>query len=192
MRRKWRAREIQRASRFTQSAGVMRCGEKRPGDVVITIADEQAEQALTAPADGPGSRLHRDRSEESRFQGKTRHPEETDTNGQLAWVGGRPVDGTANYFAEGKAEFLSMVALVRGDALLGSWTSTSRSRGETAPPWRGAEQGGGASFAGRPLPRLETGRRHADGCGGQWATQQTGYCYHLRVAEALRSPRSGR
>ena len=38
---------------------------------------------------------------------------------QVAWIVD-PVDGTAN-FAEGKEEFVSMVALVRGDDLIASW-----------------------------------------------------------------------
>jgi fructose-1,6-bisphosphatase/inositol monophosphatase family enzyme len=69
-------------------------------------------------------------------------------HGQLTWVVD-PVDGTAN-FAEGKPDFCSMVALMRGDDLLASWIHLPMT-GETAM----AEHGGGATFAGRALPKLQ-------------------------------------
>jgi fructose-1,6-bisphosphatase/inositol monophosphatase family enzyme len=117
--------------------------EKSPGDVV-TVADEQAELALTP--------LLMDQVPGSIVIGEEAAAKDPDilkkmTSGQLYWVVD-PVDGTAN-FAEGKADFCSMVALVRGDELLASWIHLPVT-GETAM----AEQGGGASFAGRKLPKL--------------------------------------
>lgn len=118
--------------------------EKGPGDVV-TIADEQAELALTP--------LLMDQVPGSIVIGEEAVAKQPDilkklTHGQLAWVVD-PVDGTAN-FAEGKADFCSMVALVRGDELLASWIHLPVT-GDTAM----AEQGAGASFAGQKLPKLE-------------------------------------
>lgn len=118
--------------------------EKSPGDVV-TVADEQAELALTPLLIGqvPGSIVI---GEEA--AAKDPNILQKMTAGQVYWVVD-PVDGTAN-FAEGKSDFCSMVALVRGDELLASWIHLPIS-GDTAM----AEQGGGAQFAGQKLPRLE-------------------------------------
>lgn len=117
--------------------------EKGPGDVV-TIADEQAELALTPllMAQVPGSIVIGE-------EAVSKHPDllKKMTAGQLYWVVD-PVDGTAN-FAEGKADFCSMVALVHGDELLASWIHLPVT-GETAM----AEQGSGAWFAGQKLPGL--------------------------------------
>jgi fructose-1,6-bisphosphatase/inositol monophosphatase family enzyme len=117
--------------------------EKGPGDVV-TIADEQAELALTP--------LLMDQVPGSIVIGEEAVSKQPDilkklTHGQLAWLVD-PVDGTAN-FAEGKADFCSMVALVRGDELIGSWIHLPVT-GDTAM----AEHGAGASFAGKRLPKL--------------------------------------
>lgn len=117
--------------------------EKNPGDIV-TIADEQAELALTPLLldQVPGSVVIGE-------EAAAKDPEILSklTHGQLAWVVD-PVDGTAN-FAEGKADFCSMVALLRGDELLASWIHLPTT-GETAM----AEHGAGASFGGRALPKL--------------------------------------
>ncbi|HWA49568.1 MAG TPA: inositol monophosphatase [Dongiaceae bacterium] len=117
--------------------------EKSPGDVV-TVADEQAELALTPLLmdQVPGSIVI---GEEA--AAKDPNILKKMISGQLYWVVD-PVDGTAN-FAEGKSDFCSMVALVRGDELLASWIHLPVT-GETAM----AEHGGGASFAGRKLPKL--------------------------------------
>lgn len=135
------AREIQPRFRAL-AAHEMR--EKGPGDIV-TIADEQAELALTPQLEAqvPGSIV----------VGEEAAAKQPDilrrlTDGQLAWVVD-PVDGTAN-FAEGKADFCSMVALLRGDELIASWIHLPTT-GETAI----AEHGAGARFAGRRLPKLE-------------------------------------
>jgi len=66
---------------------------------------------------------------------------------QVAWIVD-PVDGTAN-FAEGKEEFVSMVALVRGDELIGSWIHLPMT-GHTAI----AERGAGATYDGARIPKL--------------------------------------
>jgi fructose-1,6-bisphosphatase/inositol monophosphatase family enzyme len=66
---------------------------------------------------------------------------------QVAWIVD-PVDGTAN-FAEGKEEFVSMVALVRGDDLIASWIHLPMT-GHTAI----AERGAGATYDGVRLPKL--------------------------------------
>ena len=110
--------------------------EKSPGDVV-TVADEQAELALTPLLMNqvPGSIVI---GEEA--AAKDPNILRKMISGQLYWVVD-PVDGTAN-FAEGKSDFCSMVALVRGDELLASWIHLPVT-GETAM----AEHGGGASFA---------------------------------------------
>ncbi len=134
------AREIQ--PRF-RSLAAHEMREKGPGDIV-TIADEQAELALTP--------LLLDQVPGSIVIGEEAAAKDPDilaklTHGQLAWVVD-PVDGTAN-FAEGKTEFCSMVALLRGDELLASWIHLPTT-GETAM----AEHGAGASFAGRTLPKL--------------------------------------
>lgn len=117
--------------------------EKSPGDIV-TIADEQAELALTPRLmdQVPGSIVIGE-------EAAAKDPEILSklVHGQLAWVVD-PVDGTAN-FAEGISNFCSMVALLRGDELLASWIHLPVT-GETAM----AEHGAGASFAGRPLPKL--------------------------------------
>ena len=118
--------------------------EKAPGDIV-TIADERAEAAMTprlmelvrgsivigeeAAAKDPGlvNRLLHD---------------------QVAWIVD-PVDGTAN-FAEGKPDFVSMVALVRGDELIASWIHLPMT-GHTAI----AERGSGATYDGERIPKLQ-------------------------------------
>jgi fructose-1,6-bisphosphatase/inositol monophosphatase family enzyme len=89
--------------------------EKGPGDIV-TIADERAEAALEPRLRAllPGSVVlgeeaaAKDPSLFDLLRGE--HP---------VWIID-PIDGTAN-FAEGKVEFCSMLALVRGDRLLASW-----------------------------------------------------------------------
>lgn len=117
--------------------------EKGPGDVV-TIADERAELALTPRLmdQVPGSIVIGE-------EAAAKQPDilQRLTHGQLAWLVD-PVDGTAN-FADGSADFCSMVALVRGDELIASWIHLPNT-GETAM----AEHGAGASFAGRRLPIL--------------------------------------
>ncbi len=134
------AREIQ--PRFRRlAAHEMR--EKSPGDVV-TVADEQAELALTPLLmdQVPGSIVI---GEEA--AAKDPNILKKMVAGQVYWVVD-PVDGTAN-FAEGKEDFCSMVSLQRGDELLASWIHLPTT-GETAI----AEKGAGASFAGRKLPKL--------------------------------------
>ena len=133
--------------------------EKGPGDIV-TIADERAEAALTplllaqvphsivigeeAAAKDPGL-IHR-------LSGD-----------QIVWIVD-PVDGTAN-FAEGKPDFVSMVALVRGDELIASWIHLPMT-GQTAI----AEQGAGATFDGARIPKLSpevpSGAEHPAGVVG--------------------------
>ena len=89
--------------------------EKGPGDIV-TIADERAEAAMTPRlmALAPGSIVIGE-------EAAAKDPKlvERLLHDQVAWIVD-PVDGTAN-FAEGKEEFVSMVALVRGDELIASW-----------------------------------------------------------------------
>lgn len=135
------AREIQ--PRFRRlAAHEMR--EKGPGDVV-TIADEQAEAALTPllMAQLPGSIVVGEEAAAKNPDLLLRLDE-----GQYAWIVD-PVDGTAN-FAEGKPEFCSMVALAKGDEVIGAWIHLPTT-GETAL----SERGGGVRFAGRRLDRLQ-------------------------------------
>lgn len=135
------AREIQ--PRF-RSLAAHEMREKGPGDIV-TIADEQAELALTPRLldQVPGSIVIGE-------EAAAKDPEILSklVHGQLTWVVD-PVDGTAN-FADGKPDFCSMVALLRGDDLLASWIHLPMT-GETAM----AEHGGGATFAGSILPKLK-------------------------------------
>ncbi|HSE73438.1 MAG TPA: inositol monophosphatase family protein, partial [Dongiaceae bacterium] len=89
--------------------------EKGPGDIV-TIADERAEAALTPRLMDlvPGSIVIGE-------EAAAKDPELVKRllDDQVAWIVD-PVDGTAN-FAEGRPDFVSMVALVRGDELIASW-----------------------------------------------------------------------
>jgi len=135
------AREIQPRFRCL-AAHEMR--EKGPGDVV-TIADEQAELALTPllMAQLPGSIVVGEEAAAKQPELLKRLDE-----GQYAWIVD-PVDGTAN-FAEGKEEFCSMVALAKGDELIGAWIHLPTT-GETAA----SERGGGVHFAGKRLPPLQ-------------------------------------
>jgi len=117
--------------------------EKGPGDIV-TIADERAEAALTP--------LLMDHVPHSIVIGEEAAARDPDlihrlSGDQIAWIVD-PVDGTAN-FAEGKAEFVSMVALVRGDELIASWIHLPTT-GQTAI----AERGAGATFDGARIPKL--------------------------------------
>jgi fructose-1,6-bisphosphatase/inositol monophosphatase family enzyme len=117
--------------------------EKAPGDIV-TIADEQAEAKLIPllTAHVPGSIVVGE-------EGTAKDPTliKRLSADQIAWIVD-PVDGTAN-FAEGKPEFCSMVALVKGDEVIASWIHLPNT-GETMI----AEKGAGATFAGRRLPRM--------------------------------------
>jgi fructose-1,6-bisphosphatase/inositol monophosphatase family enzyme len=122
--------------------------EKAPGDIV-TIADERAEAALTPRLLdlAPGSIVIGE-------EAAAKDPELVRrlSRDQVAWIVD-PVDGTAN-FAEGKADFCSMVALVRGDELVASWIHLPTT-GQTAL----AEHGAGARFDGQVIPKL---RPHAN------------------------------
>ncbi len=117
--------------------------EKGPGDIV-TIADEGAEAAMTPRLMEllPGSIVIGE-------EAAAKDPKlvERLLHDQVAWIVD-PVDGTAN-FAEGKEEFVSMVALVRGDELIGSWIHLPMT-GHTAI----AERGAGATYDGVRLPKL--------------------------------------
>src|SRR5262245_811852 len=117
--------------------------EKSPGDVV-TIADERAEAALTPRLLDlvSGSIVIGE-------EAAAKDPELVKrlSHDQIAWIVD-PVDGTAN-FAEGKTDFVSMVALVRGDELIASWIHLPTS-GKTAI----AERGAGARFDGTRMARL--------------------------------------
>ncbi len=127
--------------------------EKGPGDIV-TIADERAEAALTPRLMEllPGSIVIGE-------EAAAKDPKlvERLLHDQVAWIVD-PVDGTAN-FAEGKPDFVSMVALVRGDELIGSWIHLPMT-GHTAI----AERGAGATYDGARIPKLspdaaDSGRR---------------------------------
>ncbi|HEY1383638.1 MAG TPA: inositol monophosphatase family protein [Dongiaceae bacterium] len=117
--------------------------EKGPGDIV-TIADERAEAALTPRLIElvPGSIVIGE-------EAAAKDPKlvERLLHDQVAWIVD-PVDGTAN-FAEGKPDFVSMVALVRGDELIASWIH-SPITGHTAI----AQHGAGATYDGAPIPKL--------------------------------------
>ena len=117
--------------------------EKGPGDIV-TIADERAEAALTPRLMDlvPGSIVIGE-------EAAAKDPELVKRllDDQVAWIVD-PVDGTAN-FAEGRPDFVSMVALVRGDELIASWIHLPIT-GQTAI----AERGAGAAFDGVRLPKL--------------------------------------
>ena len=117
--------------------------EKGPGDIV-TIADERAEAAMTPRLMAllPGSIVIGE-------EAAAKDPKlvERLLHDQVAWIVD-PVDGTAN-FAEGKEEFVSMVALVRGDELIGSWIHLPMT-GHTAI----AERGAGATYDGARIPKL--------------------------------------
>lgn len=126
--------------------------EKSPGDIV-TIADEQAEAALTPRLRDlvPGSIVIGE-------EAASKDPELVRrlSKDQVAWIVD-PVDGTAN-FAAGRAAFCSMVALVRGDELVASWIHLPNT-GQTAM----AEHGGGARFDGQPIPKLRPPSRQLTG-----------------------------
>ena len=117
--------------------------EKAPGDIV-TIADERAEAAMTPRLIElvPGSIVIGE-------EAAAKDPELVNRllHDQVAWIVD-PVDGTAN-FAEGKPDFVSMVALVRGDELIGSWIHLPMT-GHTAI----AERGAGATYDGVRIPSL--------------------------------------
>lgn len=89
--------------------------EKGPGDIV-TVADEQAEAALTPRLQSllPGSVVLGEEAAaaDPSLMGLLRKH-------QPVWIID-PVDGTAN-FAAGKPDFCSMLALVSGDQLLAGW-----------------------------------------------------------------------
>jgi fructose-1,6-bisphosphatase/inositol monophosphatase family enzyme len=129
--------------------------EKGPGDIV-TIADERAEAALTPRLMGlvPGSIVIGEEAAAKDPDLVKRLQQD-----QVAWIVD-PVDGTAN-FAEGKPDFVSMVALVRGDELIASWIHIPTT-GDTAI----AEHGAGATFAGVRLPRLSPEAEHPSGVVG--------------------------
>ncbi|WP_119303316.1 inositol monophosphatase family protein [Dongia deserti] len=129
--------------------------EKAPGDIV-TIADEQAEAALTP--------LLKNQVPHSIVIGEEAAAKNPDlvhslSADQIAWIVD-PVDGTAN-FAEGKADFCSMVALVRGDELIASWLHLPTT-GQTAI----AERGAGATFDGVRIPKLSPDAEHPAGVVG--------------------------
>ena len=129
--------------------------EKGPGDIV-TIADERAEAAMTPRLMAliPGSIVIGE-------EAAAKDPELVKRllGDQIAWIVD-PVDGTAN-FAEGKAEFVSMVALVRGDELIASWIHLPTT-GQTAI----AERGAGATFDGARIPKLSPGTEQLSGVVG--------------------------
>ncbi|HET6160839.1 MAG TPA: inositol monophosphatase family protein [Dongiaceae bacterium] len=129
--------------------------EKAPGDIV-TIADERAEAALTPRLLElvPGSIVIGE--EAAAKDPELVHRLSAD---QVAWIVD-PVDGTAN-FAEGKTDFVSMVALVHGDELIGSWIHLPTT-GETAI----AERGAGATFDGVRIPILSPDAAHPAGVVG--------------------------
>ena len=110
----------------------------------MTIADERAEAKLI-----PLLTAHVPNSIVVGEEGTAKDPTliKRLSAGQIAWIVD-PVDGTAN-FSEGKPEFCSMVALVKGDELIASWIHLPTT-GETMI----AERGAGATFAGRRLPRM--------------------------------------
>jgi fructose-1,6-bisphosphatase/inositol monophosphatase family enzyme len=129
--------------------------EKGPGDIV-TIADERAEAALTP--------LLMDQVPHSIVIGEEAAAKDPDlvhrlSADQIAWIVD-PVDGTAN-FAEGKTDFVSMVALVRGDELIASWIHLPMT-GQTAI----AERGAGATFDGARMPKLSPAADHPAGVVG--------------------------
>jgi fructose-1,6-bisphosphatase/inositol monophosphatase family enzyme len=129
--------------------------EKAPGDIV-TIADERAEAALTPRLIDlvPNSIVI---GEEAAAKDPALvHRLSAD---QVAWIVD-PVDGTAN-FAEGKTDFVSMVALVRGDELIASWIHLPTT-GQTAI----AERGAGATFDGARLPILSPAAENPAGVVG--------------------------
>ena len=117
--------------------------EKGPGDIV-TIADERAEAAMTPRLMElvPGSIVIGEEAaaKDAKLVERLLHD-------QVAWIVD-PVDGTAN-FAEGIPDFVSMVALVRGDELIASWIHLPMT-GHTAI----AEHGAGATYDGARIPRL--------------------------------------
>jgi fructose-1,6-bisphosphatase/inositol monophosphatase family enzyme len=129
--------------------------EKAPGDIV-TIADERAEAAMTPRLMElvPGSIVIGE-------EAAAKDPELVNRllHDQVAWIVD-PVDGTAN-FAEGKPDFVSMVALVRGDELIGSWIHLPMT-GHTAI----AEHGAGATFEGVRIPKLSPEAEHPAGVVG--------------------------
>ncbi|HET6619145.1 MAG TPA: inositol monophosphatase family protein [Dongiaceae bacterium] len=129
--------------------------EKGPGDIV-TIADERAEAALTPRLMDlvPGSIVIGE-------EAAAKDPELVNRlrDDQVAWIVD-PVDGTAN-FAEGRPDFVSMVALARGDELIASWIHLPMT-GHTAI----AERGAGAAFDGVHLPRLVAESGHLAGVVG--------------------------
>ena len=129
--------------------------EKAPGDIV-TIADERAEAALTPRLIDlvPGSIVIGE-------EAAAKDPELVKrlTGDQVAWIVD-PVDGTAN-FAEGKPDFVSMIALARGDELIASWIHLPTT-GHTAI----AERGAGATFDGVRIPKLSPDAEHLAGVVG--------------------------
>ena len=129
--------------------------EKAPGDIV-TVADERAEAALTPRLIDlvPGSIVIGE-------EAAAKDPELVKrlTGDQVAWIVD-PVDGTAN-FAEGKPDFVSMIALVRGDDLIASWIHLPTT-GHTAIAQRGA----GATYDGVPIPKLAPDTEHLAGVVG--------------------------
>lgn len=89
--------------------------EKNPGDIV-TIADEEAEQALARELSAllPGAAIVGE-------EGASRDPDSMHvlSGEQPVWVID-PVDGTQN-FADGKERFAMIVALVRGGRTVAGW-----------------------------------------------------------------------
>ena len=127
--------------------------EKKPGDIV-TIADEEAEEALEQALKGelPEAFIVGE-------EAASRAPQSMDVlmGDDPVWVID-PIDGTQN-FADGKTCFAMIVALVRGSETLGGWIHLPI---ENATIW--ACRGEGAYEAGNRL-RPETPPDFGQFCG---------------------------
>jgi len=114
---------------------------KKPGDETVTIADEAAEQALTRRLQDllPGSLVVGEEAV-AEDDGVLAHL----AGDQPVWVID-PIDGTRN-FANGKADFGVMVALVRRDEIIAGWIHNP-----VTGRWLTAELGAGARHDGAKL-----------------------------------------
>jgi len=135
--------------------------EKGPGDVV-TIVDELCEERLTRGLADllPGSVV----VGEEAAAADDRVIDRLDGDDPV-WIID-PLDGTRN-FADGKAAFVSMVALVHGGELIGAWIHDPNA-GLTAV----AERGAGAWISGRRLAVARGGP--LDGLSGAFAKPARG------------------